>query len=91
MLEAFGQALGALGGLLLEPGTHRARDGQELGFDPAADPAGTALELLLQARDRSFQAYDGVALARLPPLREFDDLTHGPIVEPPTDISLEPG
>lgn len=91
MLEALGQALGALGGLLLEPGAHGAGDGQELGLDPAADPAGTALELLLQARDRPFQAYDGVALTRLPPLRELDDLTHDAIVEPPSDISLEPG
>lgn len=91
MLEALGEALRALGGLLLEPGAHGAGDGQELGLDPTADPAGTALELLLQARDRPLQAYDGVALTRLPPLCQLDDLTHAPIVDPGSDTSVEPG
>jgi len=34
MLEALGEALGPLGGLLGETGRHRARDGEELGLDP---------------------------------------------------------
>lgn len=90
VVEALGQTLGALGGLVLEAGGHRARDGQELGLDAPPDAAAPALELCLQASDRPLQARDRVALTRLPPVRELDDLTHGAIVEPPTDISLEP-
>jgi hypothetical protein len=90
VLETLRQALGTLGGLILEPGAHGAGDGQELGLDPAADPAGTTLELLLQARDRPLQAHDGVTLTRLPPLPEVDDLTHAAIVEPRSDITSEP-
>jgi hypothetical protein len=90
MLEALGQALGSVGGFLLEACGHGARDGQELGLDAAADAAGTPLELDLQACDRPLQAHDGIALPRLPPLRELDDLTHGAIVRPRSDISSEP-
>jgi hypothetical protein len=46
------------------------------------DPTGTAPEQQLQARDGPFETHDGVALTRLPPLRELDDLTHGPIAKP---------
>jgi hypothetical protein len=90
VVEALGQTLGSLGGLVLEAGRHRAGDGQELGLDAPSDAAASALELCLQAGDRPFQARDGVALPRLPPIRKLDDLTHGAIVEPPTDNSSEP-
>jgi hypothetical protein len=86
VVEALGQTLGALGGLILEAGGHRPRDGQELGLDAPSDAAASALELCLQAGDRPLQARDGVAFTRLPPVRKLDDLTHGAIVEPPTDI-----
>jgi hypothetical protein len=90
VVEALGQTLGALGGLVLEAGGHRARDGQELGLDAPSDAAAPALELCLQASDRPLKARHGVALTRLPPVRELDDLTHDAIVEPPSDISSEP-
>lgn len=91
MLEALGQALGAFGGLLLEAGGHRPGDRQELRLDAAADAAGSALELHLQSGDGPFEAHDGVALARLPPLAEVDDLTHAAIVDRGTDTAVEPG
>jgi hypothetical protein len=90
MVEALGQALGALRGLVLEAGGHGAGDGQELGLDAPADAAAAPLQLRLQTGDGPFQARDGVALTRLTPLRELDDLTHGAIVEPRSDISSEP-
>lgn len=67
MVEALGQTLGALGGLILEASGHRPRDGQELGLDAPSDAAAPELELCLQADDGSLQARHGVALTRLPP------------------------
>jgi hypothetical protein len=90
VVKALGKALGALRGLILEAGGHRACDGQELGFDAPADPAAPVLEPGLQAGDGPLQARHGVALTRLAPLGELDDLTHDAIVEPRSDISREP-
>lgn len=89
MVQALGQTLGALRGLLLAVGSHRARDREELGLDPGADPARASLELRLQAPDRALEAPNGVALTLRTPLVEADDLSHDPIVDPGSDSPVE--
>ena len=62
MFQSLSESLGAIGGLLWETGSHRARDREELGLDPPADPAGAELELDLEAVDRALEPARGVAL-----------------------------
>ena len=76
VLEAFGQALGALGGLVLEPGRHGAGDREELGLDLAAEAPGTALEETVEARDGALEPGHRIALPALEPGTEVDQLTH---------------
>src|SRR5262245_40106565 len=90
MLEAFGQALGALGRLVLEPGGDGARDGEQFRLDAAAQAPRAPSEQPLQSRDRALEAGHRVAFAPLAPLRKVDDRSHGAIVDRGYDKTPEP-
>lgn len=91
MLEPFGQTLGTLGGLVLEPGRHCAGDREELGLDLAAEAPGSALEQAIEAGDRALEPRHRVALAAFEPGTEIDQLTHRlRIVDRGYDTSSEP-
>ncbi len=100
MLEALGEPLGPLGGLLVEARGHGTGDGQELGLDARPDATGTPRDQGVQTPDRPLEPPEG-AFVRLPvlladrepvipaPDLEVDDLTHACIVDRGSDTTAE--
>jgi hypothetical protein len=89
VLEALGQAFGALGGLLREAGRHGASDRQELGLHARADAARASSHEVVQAADGSLEPaegaliWSGLVLAHFQPVLgaprlEVDDPSHVP-------------
>jgi len=74
VLQALGQAFGALDRLVLEDGRHRTGYREELGLDPRPEASRTTPEQPVQARDGLLKARDWVVLVALARLLEVDDL-----------------
>ena len=87
MLEQVGEPLGSVGSIPWHARRDRSRDEEELAFDGGRHLPGTPLDHGVEAPDRELQSlhHGDLGVPSIPVLRERDDLSHGPIMRPPSD------
>jgi hypothetical protein len=87
MLEQVGEPLGSIGRIPWHAGRDRACDEEELAFDGGRHPPGAPLHHGVEAPNRPLEAvhHGKTGTPSIPVLRERDDLSHRPIMRPPSD------
>jgi hypothetical protein len=87
MLEEIGETLGSVGRSPWHTGRDRSRDEEELAFDGGRHLPGPPLDHGVEASDRVLEAphHGDLGVPTVPEVLERDDLSHGPIMRPPSD------
>ena len=87
MLKEVREPLGPVRRVSRHARRDRACDQKELSLDRGRHPAGPTLDHHIEPADRVLQAphHDETGVLAVPILRERDDLSHGPIMSPPSD------
>lgn len=89
MLQQVGEPFGSIGRIPRHARRDRSCDEEELALDGGRHPARPPLDHGVEATDRPLQApHHGEAGAPpIPVLRERDDVSHAPIMGPPSDTT----
>ena len=87
MLQEICEPLGTIRRVAGHPRRDRARDQEELALDRGRHPARSPLDHHVEPTDRPLQAphHHEPGVLAVPILRERDDLSHGAIMNPPSD------